>query len=367
MKIKPNEIDISLESLEEISYEKYLESGFANIESSSFIAGKTVVSINEYTKQTNDFLLMLQLAFNQHKAIKISPDNIWLLICQGIASCMKEDKSLFEKFKLDQNKKETLSVRRDDFVIGQVNPWEEIFPMFTNEISKKIGNEFHENYTLSFSTSSTKEISAFEIALMDTMSNYFVYEFASLCGIPEIELSGTKEDYMKMKKSIIYFKQYNLSWWLQEVEIIIDNFINAFEGIIDNSFWNSIFKENNESGGPFITGWITKLFPIIKANLVEEKGVIYEIGFPYMRTYLFKEFKEQKVRFLSAIARNPIFQNPDYKKLQLDYFGSGINKVPFIWKYLDKEIKMNFVSGFIGITQVDNSLCTEINWVVEKM
>ncbi len=366
MKIKPNEINITADSLDEVSIEKYLEPNFANIESSSFIASKTFVSIDEYIRQTNNFLLMLQLAFNHHKSIKISPDNIWLLICQGIANCIREDKSLLENLMPDPDKKEALSIRRDDFVPGQLNPWEEIFPMFTNEINEKVGGKFHENYTLRFSTSSAKELSAFEIALMDTMSNFFDYEFVSLCGIPEIELLGTKEDYVNMKKSINYFKQYNLSWWLQEVEIIIDNFIDAFEGTIHNSFWNSIFKENNESGGPFVTGWITKLFPMIKTSLVEVKGVVYENEFPYMRTYLAKEFKEQNVRILGAIARNPVFQNPDFKTLQLDNFGSGINMVPFIWKYLDREINMNFISGFIGITQPDNSLSTEINWIVGK-
>jgi hypothetical protein len=169
-----------------------------------------------------------------------------------------------------------------------------------------------------------------------------------------------------MKKSINYFKQYNLSWWLKEVEVILDNFINAFEGNVDNSFWNSIYKEDNESGGPFVTGWVTKLFPIIKTSLVEENGVVFEKGFPYLQTYLNKEFKEQNVRIFGAIARNPVFQNPDFKKLQLDDFNNGINKVPFIWKYLDKKINMNFISGFIGITQQDNSLCAEINWIIDK-
>ena len=200
MKIKSNEINISTDYLKEVSCEEYLEISNSNIESSSLITGKKFVFINEYIRQTNNFLLMLQLAFNQHKSIIISPDNIWLLICQGIANCIKEDKTLLQSLNLNQDKKELLSIRRDDFVIGQVNPWEEIFPMFTNEISKKIGYDFNENYSLKFSTSTAKEISAFEIALMDTMSNYFDYEFASMCGIPEIELLGTKEDYLQMKK-----------------------------------------------------------------------------------------------------------------------------------------------------------------------
>lgn len=367
MIIKPNAIEISIAPLDEISSKKYLQSNFTNIESSSLIDGKNFIVIDEEINQTNNFLLMLQLAFNQHKGIKISPDNIWLLICQGIANCVKEDKSLLNTFKLDATEKEKITIERNDFKIGEENPWEEIFSLFTAEINKKIGDDFHKNYVLNFSTSTVKEIAAFEIALMDTMSNYFDYEFMTLCGIPEIELLGKKEDYIKMKEAINYFKQFHLTWWLQEVEIIIDNFIDAFDGKIANSFWNSIYKEENESGGPYITGWITKFFPLIKTILVEENGIIHENGFPYIRSYVIDEFKEQNIKFLSAIAKNPTLQNPEYKELKLDNFSNGINKVPFIWKYLDKEIKMNFTAGFVGITQFENYLSTEINWIINKI
>lgn len=366
MKIRPNQIELNPGLLQEVPVEQFLQSGFPGNESSSLIPGKAYLEPGQYTGSTHNFLLMLQLAFTDHKSIKITPDNIWLLICQGIANCVKEEETVVAGLKPRCGNKETISIRRDDFIAGQHNPWEEILPLFTSEINKRLGKELHQKFVLNFSTSTIKERSAFEITFMDTLSNFFNYEFISLCGIPEIELAGTREDYMRIRESVQYFRQSGLGWWLQEVEPIIEKFIDAFDGKTDEPFWNSVFKLNNDSGGPFVTGWIIKFFPIIKINLFEENGVLHEGKIPYIRKYVFLEYKEQQVKMYNAIARNPVFADPAYNNLTLDNFDTGVNTVPFLWKYPGEEISMNFIAGFIGILQQGHSLSAEINWIVKR-
>lgn len=42
-------------------------------------------------EEYHQFLLMLDAGFNRHKPITISPDNLWLLICQGFAEHVKQN------------------------------------------------------------------------------------------------------------------------------------------------------------------------------------------------------------------------------------------------------------------------------------
>lgn len=370
MKITPNDIKLNLTPLSQESYKSFLDKTFTNIESTSIKIDDTILKIDSEVVDTHPFLLMLQFAFNNHKGIIIKPDDIWLLICQGLSNCIKENVVTIPSLSnLDQKNKETISVRRDDFIMGASNPWEEIFPEFAKQLNQKVGEEIGLNYILKFSTSTEKEITSFIISYMDSLSRYFNYSFLSLCGIPEIEILGDKNDYIQIKNAINYFKKYNLNWWLDEVENIIDEFINALQGEINTTFWNSIFKEENESGGPYITGWITKFFPIIREKISssdedeeDEKNKEKKI----IRIVSIEDIKKMNIKIIDIISRNPIFEDNRYNNLKLDNFNNGINSVPFKWRNLDKEHKMNFISGFMGIQENEGTLSTQINWIIQK-
>jgi len=56
-----------------------------------------------------------------------------------------------------------------------------------------------------------------------------------------------------------------LEWWTKNLSEILDKFIKAYEGEIDNSFWKYIFKYYEGSSGEndHINGWILNLIPYI--------------------------------------------------------------------------------------------------------
>ena len=370
IKIKSSDVSLSSKLLDletgKLAIKKIVPSNF---EATSVDLDGKYLNLPVYTVGTNNFLLMLQLAFNEHKSVTISPDNIWLLICQGFSQHIKLNKDKFKDSIFGLDEKITIQVRRDDFVKGESNPWEEIFPDFTNQINKLIGKDLYSNIVLDFSTSSLKEISSFEIAFMDSMSSYFNYEFISLCGIPEIMVKGDTKDYNKILTSLQYLRKYNLDWWIDKLIPIIDNFILALEHKSDYEFWSSIYKEHNESGGPFVTGWISNFFPYIKKEIVEVKGIInYKeqvlLKEEILETIEIRDLKFQHTKLVSVLIKNPILEKAEDNKLKLDQFSNGIFKVPFQWKYHDKEYKMFFLSGLIGIKENNNILESEINWVI---
>jgi len=341
IKIVCDDVELATKPLKEVSYVKAIESR---------IGGKFESCELKFRKKSlvetelHPFIDCLYIAYSDHRRITITPDMIWLLICQGFSIHVNNNvEELRNKF-VAFNDKKKLKVETEhisiEFVKGSISsPWSLAFPSMSDSISKYVKSDIHNLYIQSFSTTTIAEKSAYEIALLDVMSGYFEYEYETACGIPEINIEGTKEDWLKIQNNIRKFKGYEIDNWINSLEPIIQQFVNASNNKIDQPFWSNIFKRKDESGGPYITGWIIKFFPYISEG--NQKMV--------KNPYLDREPKE----FMEGLVTNN--------------FNNGLSKADFIWNYYEKEYKMEFLSGFIGIKQDKNTLTLkpEIGWLVK--
>jgi len=369
--VKGADVEANVNSLETVPAHTFLANlPIKNIERSSIEDQASFLPLHPLQAKANQFLLMLQKAFTEHKAIELSPDHFWLLICQGFAEHIKLNATDFQELIVGTDEKRALKVQRDDFMLNGDNPWEEVIPEFTDLIAKHIHTDLHDRLILDFSTTTLTEKTAFGISFMDTMSRYFDYEVVSMCGIPSIKLEGSAEDYYKILASLHELREYDLAWWLDSVIPSIQKIIETFYGKDNSRFWRSIFKHNNESGGPFITGWITEFFPYISHSLVEENGVLDYGGLAkseILKTvYVEKPFDDFHLH--KVLIKNPVLMRDKEASLTLDEFPGGLSQVPFKWQYVNQPIDMNFIAGFLGITenQAEHRLRAEINWLVNR-
>jgi hypothetical protein len=109
--------------------------------------------------QSHPFIGAVHTAFANHYPLTISPDHIWMCITQGLSNHVNANaeklRSMFVKHKTG---KETLSVKRDDFVKGDPNnPWPEVFDEFSEQIRDHIGAETHDLLTPEFTTTGPNE------------------------------------------------------------------------------------------------------------------------------------------------------------------------------------------------------------------
>lgn len=339
------------------------------IEASSCSDNTNFIHLNEEIWAANHFLLMLQIAFNSHKAISISPDHIWLLICQGFADHIKISKELFKDKIILDSATSTIQIRRDDFVKGGNNPWEELLPEFSGQICQYIDKDLYDNTVLKFSTTTSKESTAFEIAFLDAMFAYFTYEFATLCGIPSVKILGDADDYLKIHQALDKLKTYELDWWINKLQSHLEKIIRSCKGENIPDFWQSIYKEDNQSGGPYITGWIVDFFPYLKHTLSEEEGVI-DYGTisekQVIKVLKVTDYKNLEIKLMDVVIQNPKLMGDHDFTIKLDKLPRGLSQVPFKWQYLNQSYDMNFVSGFMGIRedQDTNTLETDIHWAV---
>jgi len=268
---------------------------------------------------------------------------IWLLICQGFSTHVNNNiEELRKKFvKFDGKKKLIVNTQliSQEFKKGSTkSPWPLAFPVMSDSISKYVKSDIHNLYVQSFSTTTSVEKAAYEVALLDVMGGYFEYEFSTMCGIPTINIEGTKTDWLKIRNGLQHFKGYKIDNWINSLEPIIQQFVDASDNKIDTAFWSNIFKRKDESGGPYITGWIIKFFPYINNNNQME-----------INPYIYKEPKKLTEGLLT------------------NQFNNGLSKANFIWNYYGTNYEMEFLAGFIGIKQDLNTLTLrpEIGWLVK--
>lgn len=342
IKIVCDDVKLATKPLSEVSYVKAIETRIGG----KFEACEFKLR-NELFVETDihPFVSSLYIAYADHRKISISPDMIWLLICQGFSTHVNiNSEKLRTKF-VSFNDKKKLIVNTEPisnkFKKGSINtPWQLAFPAMADSISKYVKTDIHNLYVQSFSTTTSSEKAAYEVALLNVMSGYFEYEYDTACGIPEINIEGTKEDWQKIKTNLEYFKGYNIDNWVNSLEPIIQQFINASENKIDNNFWSNIFKRKDESGGPYITGWVINFFPYISGG---NRKMI-------KNPYIDREPKE----FMEGLKTNQ--------------FNNGLSKAEFIWNYFGNKYEMEFLAGFVGIKQDKKSLTLrpEIGWLVKE-
>jgi hypothetical protein len=291
------------------------------------------------------FIATLHLAFAEHRPLAISPDDIWLLILQGFADHIGMEPERYRDKLVSHKGKKLLTVRRDEYVKGRENDWGDSIDEFCERIARNCDTEIYDIATGKFSTTGRVEEVAFKIALMDTMKNYFSYREMTLCGIPEITLSGTPEDWRSIIERCERLREYDLFWWMNHLIPVLKKFEAASKGEVDRKFWSSIYKRQAQSGGDVVTGWILKFFPYMREGRSLERNPFLATDFSKFTSYGFVQ------------------------GFNLDNFSSGLSEAPFVWDYLDKKFDMAFVSGFAGVRQnrETKELSPAIAWaVVEK-
>jgi Domain of unknown function (DUF4419) len=285
----------------------------------------------------------VHLAYADHRPLALSPDAIWLAVAQGFAMHVNANAERLRGKFVRHEGQVTLRIRRDDFVKGSPhNPWPEAFGAFSDAVAEHIGRQ-RDLVVCDFSTTGPVERAASEIVLLDAMQQYFRYEMVTKCGIPEITLEGTVEDWRSIRRRARALKEYELAWWTEAVGPVLDELVATAEGRVDARFWQTFFKHVDGSGGPYVQGWINVLFPYLRSG--EDATLERNPWMACWREGLGKHFGGGATE-----AHVPC----------------GLSSVPFVWDYFETRFPMGFLGGFVGVGQGEGSLVVRpvIGWAV---
>ncbi len=282
----------------------------------------------------HSFFKGMYKAYADHRPFVLSPDMVWLLICQGFARHVNAQPEKMRDYFVNFSGRLSLVVHvNEEFTLDNPDaPWETVFPQFTEQIGKYTGGELIELLTSDFSTTTAIEKVASEITIMESMKSYFEYVLVMVgCGIPEITLTGTTQDWQKVLDKTRRLAKYDLAWWTSELEPILKGFVKASQGKVDKGFWKEMFKYHTlkKYGAPTIVdGWIVRFFPYDKDG---------------------KRFNLKEIRKMDALPDEIV-------KVDLTY----IDVIE------DKKIPLELWAGFVGLDQDAEhfTLTPKIGWML---
>lgn len=219
------------------------------------------------------FITGARLSYAQHRPLVISPDIVWLVIERGFAKHVDMYAEVLRSKFVPFEGKKSLKINAVPGLMNQhASAWMPLFSKFGEQIAQWTEPELVQTLKADFSTTTPVASVASEIMMMSAMQHYFDYSVVSICGIPDIFLEGTTEDWNRLIEKTDALRQYDLDWWIDELEPVLKKIAAAAEGERDIVFWQSIIRKKDlpvdgeERCGhrlphEKIDGWIVKFYP----------------------------------------------------------------------------------------------------------
>jgi hypothetical protein len=293
---------------------------------------------------SHGFIAAVNAAFDRHYPLILSPDDVWLCIAQGFAAHVNLNAEALRSRLVSHQGKTTITVIRDGFIKDSPsNDWAGVFSELSNRLAEHIGKK-RDLVVADFSTTGPVERAASEVVLCDALQAYFDYVVVTRCGIPQITLLGTVEDWRSIRRRAEVLAELDLADWVQALLPVLDKIVASAAGDVDRAFWQSFYKLNDDSGGPYVNGWINVLFPYLERMNHARKKLL-----PVPNLHLAQWMIE--TTFGAPTSHD---------------FSSGLSGAPFLWKYLGTRIPMVLNGGFVGVAQdaATGAVRPAIGWAI---
>ena len=228
-------------------------------------------------------------AYNHHFNLRTGPDDWWYTIIQTIAVAIDKyaNEENVRNFFVQHEGKKKLTVRTGPSIYGTDYGW--FFNQMSEEIAKNIKvPEFVNKMESDFSTSNKIHKMVSKIVLMKSVEEYFEYRQYTFCGIPSVEMKGTREDWKSLIEKVEDLREllepiendiglgseayevYGLKSWWERLLTVLKNLLNTYDGQPDTEWWSKIIsKRSFGSGSPEFRGW----FMVDVLNIIDAIGI----------------------------------------------------------------------------------------------
>ena len=325
------------------SFREFEEFGYGFIPYNNKLVVHSAMQDTFLLDDGHPFINSIRTAYACHRPLVLSPDAVWITIAHGFAHHVSNCSEQLRHQLVRNEETMTLSLYCEPGLIDMpVEKWEPYFPQFTEQMDQWTDNGLIEVLTNDFSTTTPVSYVASQITTMSALQSYFKYQIIESCGIPTIYLEGTPEDWQRIVQKAHALRQYDLDWWMDELEPVLQKFADASAGKVDTVFWQSICKKTDlfvdeedycGLGEPIekINGWVLKFYP-------------------YYRDGRKSSFTEM--------------DNNDVLLLPMEVSSAPLEYVDVTGERLQLEL----AAGFVGITEdsVTLSLRPQIVWYISK-
>lgn len=216
----------------------------------------------------NGFFEAFVMAYNFHRGVVISPDDFMVFIGLNFSSYVNDNAEKLRSLVVnhDQGKKKLVVTTP----LGETETeWASFFDLMKGEIKSNTKNGIVDILECNFSTTSMIENVISVATIMDSLKEYFEYgRMIPCCGITDLCFTGELNDWEAVKQKVSQLKLFTVKdeWkaYITGIEGILDQFMDAYKGNPDLTFWNKIMNIDHGRLGSgsttYYSGWILKLF-----------------------------------------------------------------------------------------------------------
>ncbi|KAJ7604342.1 hypothetical protein FB45DRAFT_850892 [Roridomyces roridus] len=317
--------------------EEILQCGFSGQEQGSGRNIKAEIPNIVPDGQGNGFVNTVINAYNDHHALVIRPDDVWLTILSQFNFFVNANAEVLRANFVEHEGKRELVILVDG------NRYSVDFGDMSRQmvglIEKNVVDPTLRKWVLpDFTTTTVNDTTVASVLMMATLKQYFSYAFGmTTCGIPRVTLEGEKSDWVNILERLEKLKEYGIETiaWYHLLRPVISRFVAAFDDPTsqDNAnFWQQVAYLNKpSSGAPYYTGWINAF------NAFSKEGKW--IGTPLNMEAVSEEGPEglSAERFWSKYAKYPI--HTDIVFDDSPYHTVGTRNVPPA--YAEVDVKLN--------------------------
>jgi len=228
-------------------------------------------SVLEKTMTSHGLSAAILHAYNNHQHLRLTPDDIWLTIAQGVSQHINFNAEKFRYRFVNHEGKKEISVFVDGILYHRNSRLEGNWPeavrrlvVKTDQAVEKV--DIKSLLECDFSTTTEISLTASRIVLLDMVKAYFSYKLRTSCGIPKVTLEGTLEDWTKLQEKVIQLRQLDLDmdFWLDRLDLVVWKLVETYKGEVDEEFWGKIVSSRQTFGSgatKYIDGWMMAFYP----------------------------------------------------------------------------------------------------------
>ncbi|KAJ7141636.1 hypothetical protein C8R46DRAFT_968659 [Mycena filopes] len=220
----------------------------------------------------NGFVGTAIKAYNDHHALVIRPDDVWLaILCQFNFFVNANAELLRANFVAHEGKQElVIAVEGTRFNLD----FGDMARQMVGQIEKNVVDPTLRAWVVpTFTTTTDTDRTVGAVLMMATLKEYFEYVFLGLaCGLPRVTLEGERADWVNILGRLEKLKEYGVETiaWYHLLRPVIARFVAAFDAPTSQAnvdFWQKIAHyEAGFSGPSYYSGWINAF------NVFSEKG-----------------------------------------------------------------------------------------------
>ena len=246
---------------------------------SNFEAVAGSKSVDFYYDHDFGFFSAILACYNNHWALRTSPDDWWNVIVRNIAQAVDTngEKNKVRDFFVHHEDKKTIEVVLPGRLDQVDYSW--LFNQFSEGIRMNIKTPgYVDLMEADFSTTTSDQLITSQIMIMSSVQRYFDFGETTECGIPGVEMKGTLADWKQLVvktenlNSLLHpmIDELGLKDWFIKTLHILKKLVDTFDGNPDKEWWGHILSWNETYGSGSRSWWSGWMIDFLMAGKAEK-------------------------------------------------------------------------------------------------